>query len=102
MIFHPLARQKLRDAAIHYEGQQAGLGEKFVAAVGAGLKQIEQSPVLWRRIRGDVRRYLVKVFPYGIVYAPRPGEIFILAVMHLKREPDYWLGRLDFLAATNP
>jgi hypothetical protein len=53
--------------------------------------------MIWRRIRGDVRRFLVKTFPYGIVYAPFEHEIFLLAIMHLRREPDYWLGRLNDL-----
>lgn len=50
-------------------------------------------------MRGDIRRFLVKTFPYGIVYAPVENDIFVLAIMHFKREPDYWLGRLADLPA---
>ncbi|MEI9897557.1 MAG: hypothetical protein WDN28_27800 [Chthoniobacter sp.] len=36
-------------------------------------------------------------FPFGIVYACRDEQILVLAIMHLKREPDYWVGRLASL-----
>lgn len=97
MIFHPEARQEFREAALSYERKEPGLGGKFVDAIESGFTQIERSPFTWRGLRGDIRRFLVKTFPYGIVYAPRGEQIFVLAVMHLKREPDYWLGRLEDL-----
>ena len=97
MILHPEARQELRDAAIYYEHQEPALGYRFVDAIESGFRQIERSPFTWRCLRGDIRRFLVKTFPYGIVYAPVDDQIFVLAVMHLKREPDYWLGRLEDL-----
>ena len=94
MIFHPEAEKELRDAAVHYEKERDGLGFRFIDAIESGFRQIQRSPFTWRCIRGDIRRFLVKTFPYGIVYAPIEEEIFVLAIMHLKREPDYWLGRL--------
>jgi hypothetical protein len=42
----------------------------------------------------DVRRCLVNRFPYGVLYSIESTEIFILAVMHLRRDPDYWKKRL--------
>lgn len=97
MILHPEAQREFREAAIFHEQQRDGLGERFADAIESGFRQIQRSPFTWRRIRGDIRRFLVKTFPYGIVYASIDGQIFILAVMHLKREPDYWLGRLKLL-----
>ena len=99
MIFHPEALEEFNAAAAYYEEQSAGFGFRFVDAIESGLRQIERSPTTWRCIRNDIRRFLVKTFPFGIVYAPVEGEIFVLAIMHLKREPDYWLGRLHDLPA---
>lgn len=100
MIFHPEAQREFREAAIYYERQQSGLGERFADAIESGFREIQRSPFTWRRIRGDIRRFLVKTFPYGIVYACIEQQILVLAVMHLKREPDYWLGRLKSLPPT--
>ncbi len=49
---------------------------------------------MWRRVRGELRRYLLRRFPYGIIYHAATERIFVLVVMHLRREPDYWLGRI--------
>jgi len=94
VILHPEAQRELREAALYYERRQTGLGDRFVDAIESGFRQVIRSPFTWRCIRGDIRRFLVKTFPFGIVYAAVDDEIFILAIMHLKREPDYWLGRL--------
>jgi len=97
VIFHPEARSEFRKAALYYEDGSPGLGVRFADAIESGLRQIERSPVTWRRIRGDIRRFLVKTFPFGIVYAYRNEEVVVLAIMHVRREPDYWLGRLTSL-----
>jgi hypothetical protein len=35
----------------------------------------------------------MKRFPYGVIYQTTNEEIFIIAVMHLNREPNYWKTR---------
>jgi plasmid stabilization system protein ParE len=42
---------------------------------------------------GPNRRYLVQRFPYGLIYREEGDRIFILAVAHLRRRPEYWRGR---------
>ena len=44
-------------------------------------------------LKGEVRRCLVHRFPYGVLYSVEPEGISILAVMHLRRDPDYWKQR---------
>jgi plasmid stabilization system protein ParE len=41
----------------------------------------------------DIRRVLAHRFPYGVLYVPRGNSIIVLAVMHLRRQPDYWRER---------
>lgn len=38
----------------------------------------------------DVHRCLISRFPYGVLYSIEDDGVFILAVMHLHRNPDYW------------
>jgi len=49
---------------------------------------------MWRKISGHFRRCLIDRFPYGIIYVVDEREIFIAAVMHLKRKPEYWKKQL--------
>jgi hypothetical protein len=44
-------------------------------------------------IEDDVRRYLIKRFPYGIYYTLENDAVIIWAVKHLHRNPDYWQHR---------
>ena len=50
-------------------------------------------PDAWTRLAGNVRRVLVNRFPYGVLYEPGSTSLLVLAVMHLRREPGYWMTR---------
>jgi toxin ParE1/3/4 len=80
-------------AGRYYNRQVPGLGDAFVDAVETGVRQIIADPLRWRIIEADVRRYLVKRFPYGIYYTVEQGTVVIWAVKHLRRDPDYWQER---------
>jgi len=81
-------------AAGRYYNQQApGLGDAFVNEVEAGIGVILNGPTVWRVIEDEVRRYLIKRFPYGIYYTTEGDGVVIWAVKHLHRDPDYWQHR---------
>jgi len=46
-------------------------------------------------VRGAIRRYLVKKYPFGILYTVYHDEIVVVAVAHLSRQPSYWVARLE-------
>lgn len=54
-------------------------------------------PLAWSLVEADIRRVLVHRFPYGLLYSVDGGHLYILAVMHLRRQPGYWRERLDAL-----
>jgi len=78
-----------------YNQQVPGLGNEFAEEVEAGVQSIVSSPLTWRLVEGDVRRYLVRRFPYGIYYTLEKDAVVIWAVKHLHRDPDYWQERRD-------
>jgi len=91
---HPEADRELREAIAYYEMREAGLGTEFAVEVCAALGRIADHPNAWPVLEGDLRRCLRNRFPYGLIYSIEPDSIFILAVMHLHRDPDYWRQRL--------
>ena len=58
--FHPEAATELEASARHYGLQQAGLGERFLAAVEFALAGIVGSPLAWPVLEQDVRRKLTR------------------------------------------
>lgn len=93
-LFHPEAEAEFVAAVDWYEARSPGLGADFAAEIHAAIQRAVSLPLAWPRVDGDIRRVLASRFPYGVLYAPRGGRIHILAVMHLRREPDYWKQRL--------
>ena len=79
----------------YYENCAEGLGYDFSVEVYSAIERILAYPKAWAILDGEVRRCQTRRFPYGILYTEEPEGIFILAVMHLHRNPGYWKHRLE-------
>ncbi|MFZ5949127.1 MAG: type II toxin-antitoxin system RelE/ParE family toxin [Candidatus Rifleibacteriota bacterium] len=94
--FHPEAEKEFDLAIDYYEDCELGLGQDFSIEVLNSIQAIFEYPLGWPVIEDDeddIRRCLVNRFPFGIVYIVEENEIFILSVMHLRRNPDHWKKR---------
>jgi len=92
--FHPEAEAELCKAVDYYESCQRGLGEDFYFEVHSTIQRIVDFPEAWPVFDAGVRRCLTHRFPYGLLYSAHKEEgVLILAVMHLRRDPDYWKHR---------
>jgi hypothetical protein len=59
------------------------------------VAEIESEPTLFRIFRApQARRHFRRPFPYAVVYVAKPDHVWVLAVMHFKQPPTYWLHRL--------
>ncbi len=94
-IYHPDALTEYADAALYYGERVPGLGADFTSEIDAAIECIQRMPECSLCIDGDVRRYLVRRFPYGILYTIEDGYFLIVAVMHLSRKPGYWRHRIS-------
>jgi len=93
--FHPEAEAEFVQAIDYYEECEAGLGYDFAVEVYSAIERIMAHPKAWPILEEDMRRSLVRRFPFGIIYAAIDEELFIVAVMHLHRDPDYWKQRIQ-------
>ncbi len=91
--FHPEAESEFNEAIEYYENNEPGLGYDFSMEVHAAIQNIVNYPTAWPILEDNIRRCLVKRFPFGVIYSLEQDEIFILAVMHLRRNPEYWKNR---------
>jgi len=86
----PRAEADLASAFDYYERQSAGLGLEFLRAVEAALATLQRYPEAAPRVRGAVRRAMLRRFPYGVFYDEREGTLRVLAVLHARRDPAGW------------
>ncbi|MDZ7960938.1 MAG: type II toxin-antitoxin system RelE/ParE family toxin [Aulosira sp. DedQUE10] len=58
------------------------------------ILKIQQNPYLGtpHKIEG-IRRYVIKSFPYLIFYTELEEVIWVIAIAHNKRKPNYWKQR---------
>lgn len=91
--FLKAAQTELDQAFEWYETQQKDLGVQFLNELDAAIRRIISYPESYALIEKNVRRCLVKRFPYGILYGIDADKIVVIAVAHLHRKPDYWIGR---------
>ncbi len=94
IVFLAPAEEEMPEAAEYYERRAPGLGREFLAEAQRTVRGIVENPQLGRVIRRPIRRRLMLGFPFGILYRVDAHEIIILAVMHLRRRPGYWVGRV--------
>jgi plasmid stabilization system protein ParE len=92
--FHPDAQTEFVSAARFYENQTTGLGLDFMATVQRTYERLLEFPASGAPFGRRLRRALVPKFPYGLLYRVEPDRIYVLAVMHLHRQPGYWRSRL--------
>jgi len=89
------AEEELNEATDWYNAQREGLGNEFKEQVREAIQRICRKPESSTLLEENVRLHRVARFPYGIVYHTTDQAIEIVAVMHLRRRPDYWHRRLD-------
>lgn len=92
--FHPEALAEFADAALYYSDRVPGLGADFANEIETAITAITADPLRSPVTEDHVRRYLVRRFPYGLLYSIEADHVLLLAVMHLSREPGYWRHRL--------
>ncbi len=93
-VFHPEADAEYAEAAAYYAERGTELGGRFYDEIERVIAEIDAAPHRFRRYDPPARRNLARDFPYAVVYIDEPDWVWIVAVMPLHRDPDYWKHRL--------
>ncbi len=89
----PLAEQELAEAAGWYEEQAPGVGLEFLRAVDATFAAIGREPSMFPLMYRDLRRALLRRFPYKVYFVVRDDRVTVVAVVHGRRHPRVWRRR---------
>ncbi len=91
LVVTPPALAELHDAAAFYTLKaNVELGLAFVAEFERAAYLVLDNPLLGAMFRSTRRRYILRRFPYSIIYQVTTEELRILAVAHHRRRPGYW------------
>ena len=93
VVTRPQVEVELQDAADWYDAQREGLGDQLLVCVEAAIARVARSPESCAVVHGEVRRALVRRFPYCVYYKVEDGQLLVLAVGHERRKPEYWARR---------
>lgn len=92
--FGELAKIELNEARAYLELQQSGLDHRFNQDVREAVARISSMPLLYAVDTADVRKCLLHRFTYTLRYVIQDKIIYIVAVSHQHRQPDYWIDRI--------
>jgi toxin ParE1/3/4 len=89
------AESDLDNAFIWYEFQKLGLGEKFIRCISDALLLIQSDPKAFPIVFENIRRCIVKKFPFVIYYIvnEKKKETQVIAFFHSSRNPEIWKKR---------
>ncbi len=91
--FDPEAIAEAREAREWYARRSEAASERFVDELDVAIDAIQHSPERMAAYLHGTRRYLLKRFPYVVVFRVIGDAIQVVAVAHGKRTPGYWRRR---------
>lgn len=87
------AEEDLAEAIVYYEEIEPGLGLRLKEEVRTVIRWIADHPEIPRLREKGYRGVNLKVFRYHIPFFVWNDVIWILAVAHGSRRPEYWIRR---------
>ena len=93
VVVRPEAAREIQEAFDWYEERGAGLGPEFLRAADACLSGVRRNPEAYPLMHGQVRRALIRKFPYALFYLFTEDTVVVLACFHVRRSPADWQRR---------
>jgi plasmid stabilization system protein ParE len=92
--YHPAARLEANEAFDWYLDRSLSAAERFQRELERAQIAIQASPEVWGEYLAGTRHFLLKRYPYAVVYRVSEDRIEIVAIAHGRRKPGYWTDRL--------
>lgn len=87
---HPEALAEARAAYAWYRERNAVAAAAFMDELDAAVLAIGTDPLAWPAYLAGTRRYLLRRFPFSVVFRVREDGLQVVAVAHARRRPGYW------------
>jgi len=87
VVYRLTASREVIEAARSYEHLRPGLGTSFLEELSRIERHLSSSPGLYQIVEGQIRRAVLRRFPFGLFYLEETDRILILACLDLRRDP---------------
>lgn len=91
---HPDALTELKSALEWYLERSERAAREFVAEVDQAVSLVAGSPRRWPGGELNTRKFVLRRFPFAILYREKDSGVQVLAFAHGHRRPGYWKDRL--------
>jgi toxin ParE1/3/4 len=86
---------EVAEAYVWYGKRSQRAADGFIAELDAALDAVQRNPARYAPYLHGTQRFLLKRYPYAVVYRELEDLIWIVAVAHGKRRPGYWKSRVN-------
>lgn len=86
IAFRPEAFADAQSAYEWYEAARPGLGDEFLGALEEALDRARERPAADRVMLLDIRRVLLRRFPYAAFFVSDDQAILVIAIFHGARD----------------
>lgn len=93
LVFRPQAREEIEQAAAWYDERGSGLSAEFLRALDATVGSIVRNPRQFPTAHREMRRALLRRFPYSLIFTVSDEEVLILSCTHWRQDPRRWRSR---------
>ena len=90
IVFRTSANAQLVVAKNWYEQQRHGLGDEFARSLESAVNRVARNPFAAPAVYQDVRRVLLKRFPYSVFYIADDDNLLVLSCLHTRRSAVDW------------
>lgn len=94
LAFTSRAAIDIEEAYSWYEGQRAGLGADFQSELARIIQLLEAMPETGPVVHRDLRRLLVRRFPFALYYRLTESTVEVRGCLHQRRDPKTWIRRI--------
>jgi toxin ParE1/3/4 len=92
--FLSAAEEEMSEAAVFYEAASVGLGRDFLEDLQQTIDTLRAYPEIGVRVDDNLRRALLRQFPFSLIYSVEPDAILIVSLAHHRQRPGYWRSRI--------
>lgn len=82
------AEVDIAEAQVWYETQKTGLGVEFRSEVSGVIDRLAATPLIYQFVHRDIRRAIVRRFPYLIWYRVAAETVIVLACTYAGGDPE--------------